>query len=223
MSKLFVIPSHIGNISDISPHAAEAMNKCDFIACEDTRVTGMLLKRVGIEKKELVSFTEFNQTKKTPLIAERIEGGEICGLMTDAGTPAVSDPGFYLIRECSERGIRIEPIPGPSAVITALSGSGLPTDSFSFYGFLPKKEGKRREKLKEAMERSETAIFFESPYRIDKTLSAVAELESGRKVVVARELTKKFEEFIRGSASEVLAAGWERKGEIVLLIHGGRN
>lgn len=223
MSKLFVIPSHIGNISDVSPHAAEAMSACDFIACEDTRVTGMLLKRLGIEKKELVSFTEFSQEKKTPIITERILNGEICGLMTDAGTPAVSDPGFYLIRECVKRGVKVEALPGPSAVMTALAGSGLPTDSFSFYGFLPKKEGKRREKLKDAMGRSETAIFFESPYRIDKTLSAVSEIEAGRSVVVARELTKRFEEFIRGSAADVLAASWERKGEIVLLIHGGRN
>jgi len=222
MSKLKIIPSHIGNISDISTHIVESIKECDFIACEDTRVTGILLKKLGIEKKEFLSYTEFNQQKKTPYIAERILKGEVGGLMTDAGTPLVSDPGFYLVRECIEKGIIIESVPGPSAVITALTGSGLPTDSFAFYGFLPKKEGKKKEKLKEAMLRNETAIFFESPYRIDKTLTAISELEGERRVVVARELTKRFEEYIRGTASDILEAKWERKGEIVLLIYGGR-
>ncbi|MEJ5307254.1 MAG: 16S rRNA (cytidine(1402)-2'-O)-methyltransferase [candidate division WOR-3 bacterium] len=223
MNKLYIIPKDIGNIEDVSLRVKKTIEECDFIVCEDTRVVGAFVKKLGIEKKEYISFTEHNQTKKTPIIINKINQGEVCGLLSDSGMPLVSDPGFYLVREAIKENIRIVPLPGPSAFITALVASGLPTDSFTFYGFLPKKKGKKEKKLKEALSRSETSIFYESPYRIDETLKNISDIDPERNIVIARELTKTFEEFIRGTAENVLKKEWVRKGEIVLLIEGNKD
>lgn len=219
MSKLYIIPSHIGNPDDISRHIVNAVNDSDFIVCEDTRVTGSLLSSLGISKK-LISYNDHNKQMRTPRIIEEILKGQACGLMADAGTPAISDPGFYLVREAVKNSIRIISIPGPAAFLTALAGSGLPTDSFAFYGFLPKKKGKRKKKIGECMHREQTAIFYESPRRIDSVLNDIQELDPDRQIVIGRELTKTFEQYIRGSVTDVINDNWQRKGEIVLLIKG---
>jgi 16S rRNA (cytidine1402-2'-O)-methyltransferase len=223
MSKLFIIPRDIGNFDDISLRAVNIIKECDFILCEDTRVEGIFLKRHNIEKKELFALNEFNERNKAHFAIERILKGENACLMTDAGTPSVSDPGYFLISQSVIAGIEIKSIPGPSSVITALVGSGFPTDAFTFYGFLPKKTKKRTEKFQEALSRVETGIFFESPYRIDKALEDLVSLAPEREIVVARELTKAHEEFVRGSAKSVLEAKWVRKGEMVLIIKGDKN
>lgn len=219
MSKLYIIPSHIGNRDDISKHITDTIEACDIIVCEDTRVTGSLIAGLGLSKK-LISYNDHNKQMRTPRIIESIKNGEICGLMADAGTPAISDPGFYLLRAAVAEGIDIVSIPGPSAFLTALAGSGLPTDSFAFYGFLPKKKGKRLKKIEEVMKRQQTAIFYESPHRIDAALEDIIKLDPERQIVVARELTKTYEQYIRGSAEYVAKNEWPRKGEIVLLIKG---
>lgn len=143
--------------------------------------------------------------------------------MSDSGTPLISDPGFYLVKKAISEGIRIVPLPGPVAFITALVGSGLPTDSFTFYGFLPKKEGKRKKVLNEAISKRETSIFYESPYRIEKTIKELNSIAPERNIVIARELTKTYEEFIRGKVSELIKKEWTKKGEMVLLIEGVRD
>lgn len=223
MNKLYIIPKDIGNIDDVSLRVKKTIEECDFIVCEDTRVIGTFIKKLGIEKKEYISFTEYNQSKKTPIIINKIKQGEIGGLLSDSGMPLISDPGFYLVREAVKENVKVVPLPGPVAFITALVASGLPTDSFTFYGFLPKKKGKREKKLKEALSRSETSIFYESPHRIEETLKEISNIDPERNIVVARELTKTFEEFIRGTAENVLKKEWVRKGEIVLLIEGNKN
>ncbi|MEO0289379.1 MAG: 16S rRNA (cytidine(1402)-2'-O)-methyltransferase [candidate division WOR-3 bacterium] len=223
MNKLYIIPKDIGNIEDVSLRIKRTIEECDFIVCEDTRVIGTFIKKLGIEKKEYISFTEHNQIRKTPIIINKIHQGKICGLLSDSGMPLISDPGFYLVREAIKENIQIVPLPGPVAFITALVASGLPTDSFTFYGFLPKKKGKKEKKLKEALYRNETSIFYESPYRIDETLKNISDIDPKRNIVVARELTKTFEEFIRGTVEDVLKKDWVRKGEIVLLIEGNRD
>ncbi|MGE3063074.1 MAG: 16S rRNA (cytidine(1402)-2'-O)-methyltransferase [bacterium] len=222
MSKLFVISRDIGNPDDVSPRVINAFKECAFILCEDTRVAGIFLKKHSIEKKELISLNEFNERRKTPWVLDRIRHGESAGLISDAGTPSVSDPGYYVVSQASLSNIQIVPVPGVSAVMTALVGAGFPTDSFTFYGFLPKKDKKRREKLFEAMSRKETAIFFESPYRIDKSLEDICLIDPERSIVVARELTKTFEEFVRGTAREALDKKWIRKGEMVLVVKGDK-
>ncbi|MDD3803771.1 MAG: 16S rRNA (cytidine(1402)-2'-O)-methyltransferase [bacterium] len=220
MSKLFVISRDIGNPSDVSPRVVNALRECSFVLCEDTRVAGIFLKNHAVEKKELISLNEFNERRKTPWVLDRIREGESAGLISDAGTPSVSDPGYYVVSQAILAGIQIVPVPGVSAVMTALVGAGFPTDAFAFYGFLPKKEKKRREKLAEAMFRAETSIFFESPHRIDKTLEDIASIDEERSIVIARELTKTHEEFVRGTALSLLKESWVRKGEMVLLIKG---
>lgn len=223
MNNLYIIPKDIGNIEDVSLRIKKTIEECDFIVCEDTRVVGTFIRKLGIEKKEYISFTEYNQLKKTPIIIDRIKQGETAGLLSDSGMPLISDPGFYLVREAIKENIRIIPLPGPVAFITALVASGLPTDSFTFYGFLPKKKGKKEKRLKEVLSRNETSIFYESPYRIESTLKEIISIDPKRNIVIARELTKTFEEFIRGSVEEVLKKNWVKKGEIVLLIEGKRN
>jgi 16S rRNA (cytidine1402-2'-O)-methyltransferase len=181
----------------------------------------LLLKHFGI-KKPFVSYHEHNEAARTEELIDRLAAGENVALITDAGTPGLSDPGLRLIRECIKRELPFTVVPGPSAILIALLGSGFSTDTFSFHGFLPVKSGQRERELRAAAERTETAIFFESPYRLLKTLAACSELMPQRQLCVARELTKKFEEFRRGKAAELLAHYQARppKGEIVLLISG---
>lgn len=217
-----LICTPIGNLGDISFRAVECLRQAQVIACEDTRHSSRLLKHLAIERKELVALHDHNEGQRAALLVERAAAGERIVFLSDAGTPTISDPGYRLVNACIEAAVRVEVIPGPSAVITALAGSGMPTDAFYFGGFLPVKSGRRVSHLENALARVETSIFFESPYRILKTLNALAEIAPDRKLCVARELTKKFETYHRGTAPELLEefSGKTIKGEITLLIQG---
>src|SRR5438445_12760816 len=199
----------------------EVLKSAYLIAAEDTRHSGMLLNHFGI-KKPLISYHEHNEAKRTPELVERLMRGENVALITDAGTPGLSDPGLRLIRECIKRELPFTIIPGPSSILTALLGSGFSTDKFSFRGFLPVKSGQREREVRAAADRDETVIFFESPYRLTKTLAACIGVMPDRQLCVARELTKKFEAFRRATAGELLAHYQTHppKGEIALVISG---
>src|SRR6478672_9869035 len=218
---LYVVATPIGNLGDITLRAVEALKLADVIAAEDTRHSGLLLKHLEI-KKPFVSYHEHNEAARTMELVERLGRGENVALITDAGTPGLSDPGLRLIRECIKRELPFTIIPGASSILMALLGSGFSTDKFSFRGFLPVKSGQRERELRAAGERDETVIFFESPYRLSKTLAACTDVMPDRQLCVARELTKKFEEFRRGTASELLAhyEAHPPKGEIVVVISG---
>ncbi|MBR3926756.1 MAG: 16S rRNA (cytidine(1402)-2'-O)-methyltransferase [Akkermansia sp.] len=213
----------IGNREDITRRALEVLGSVDCICCEDTRNTGLLLSHYGI-KKPLLSLHEHNESVRAPEVASRALAGESFAVVTDAGMPGVSDPGYRLIQELKARGVSFTVLPGPSAVVTALVGSGLPSDAFFFGGFLPVKSGKKGQVLQAALAASYTSIFYESPYRILKTVKAIADLEPSAPICVARELTKVFETYHRGTAAELAAefAARPPKGEMVLLI-GGTN
>lgn len=217
-----LIGSPIGNLGDITIRAVETLKLADVIACEDTRHSLRLLSHLDIRDKELVSLHEHNEGNRAAELVERASAGQMIAILSDAGTPSISDPGYRLVNACVDAGVRVEAIPGPSAVITGLVGSGLPTDSFYFGGFLPVKSGRKSRELAAALERVETSVFFESPHRLLKTLAAISELDPDRSVCVARELTKKFESYHRGNASEVAGEfdGKTVKGEITLLIRG---
>ncbi len=213
----------IGNREDITRRALLVLEAVDCVCCEDTRNTGMLLSHYGI-KKPLVSLHEHNETQRAPEIASRALAGETFAVVTDAGMPGVSDPGYRLIQELKKRNVAFTVLPGPSAVVTALVGSGLPSDSFYFGGFLPVKSGRRSAQLQTAVQADYTSIFYESPFRIVKTVQALAEIDAQVPICVARELTKVFETYHRGSAAAVLEEFKAKppKGEMVLLI-GGQN
>src|SRR4051812_30281175 len=217
---LYLVASPIGNLEDITFRALRILKECDLIACEDTRHTLKLLNHYGIEKP-LISYHEHNEAGRSgELIGKLVEGSNIA-LVSDAGMPLVADPGYRLVTAAVERGISVQPIPGPSAVVTALAASGLPTDAFRFGGFLPAKSGQRSNVLEGLKHEQATLIFYEAPHRILHTLEDVDRILGGRPVVVARELTKTHEEFLRGSARQildVLAARDGVKGEITLLI-----
>lgn len=213
----------IGNRDDITRRALSVLESVDCICCEDTRNTGMLMTHYGI-RKPLISLHEHNERMRAPEIAERALAGETFAVVSDAGMPGVSDPGYRLIQELKTRGVAFTVLPGPSAVVTALVGSGLPSDAFFFGGFLPVKSGKRGQALQAAVQASYTSIFYESPFRIVKTLRELAAIAPEARVCVARELTKLHETYHRGSAAE-LAADFEAhppKGEMVLLIGGAK-
>jgi len=216
------VGSPIGNLGDITFRAVESLKSADVIACEDTRHSSRLLQHLQISGKELVALHDHNEAFKSESLVRRLLDGEQVAYLSDAGTPTISDPGYRLVRACIDAGVRVEVIPGPSAVVAALAGSGMPTDAFHFGGFLPVKPGKRARILGEALERPETSIYFESPHRILKTLSALAELDPAREVCVARELTKTFETYHRGTAPSLIEEfGTARvRGEITLLIRG---
>jgi len=218
---LYVISTPIGNLGDITLRALEVLKSVDVIAAEDTRHSGMLLKHFEI-KKPLLSYHQHNEAMRAAQLIERLATGEDVALITDAGTPGLSDPGARLIRECIKRGLPFMIVPGPSSILAALVGSGFSIEKFCFRGFLPAKSGQRERELRTAINREETTIFFESPYRLAKTLAACIDILPDRQLCVARELTKKFEEFRRGPASELLAHYQTHppKGEIVLLISG---
>ena len=213
----------IGNREDITRRALAVLESVDCVCCEDTRNTGMLLSHYGI-RKPLISLHEHNESQRAPEIAGRALAGETFAVVTDAGMPGVSDPGYRLIQELKARGVAFTVLPGPSAVVTALVGSGLPSDAFFFGGFLPVKSGRRAAVLQTAVLASHTSIFYESPFRIVKTLQALAEIDPAVPMCVARELTKVYETYHRGSAAAVLEEFKVRppKGEMVLLI-GGQN
>jgi 16S rRNA (cytidine1402-2'-O)-methyltransferase len=218
---LYVVGTPIGNLGDLTFRAVETLKSVDVIAAEDTRHSGILLKRYGIQKP-LVSYHEHNEARRTAELVERMANQETVALITDAGMPGLSDPGARLIAECIRRDLPFTIVPGPSAILTALVGSGFSMQNFCFRGFLPVKSGQRERQLRTAAERGETTVFFESPYRLTKTLTACTEILPDRQICVARELTKKFEEFRRGVATELLQHYQTRppKGEIVVLISG---
>jgi 16S rRNA (cytidine1402-2'-O)-methyltransferase len=218
---LYLIGSPIGNLGDITLRALEILKGVTIVAAEDTRRSSILLDHFEISKP-LVSFHEHNEARRTAELIERMRTGEKVALLTDAGMPSISDPGYRIVRACIENGIRIVVIPGPSAIVTALVGSGLPTDRFYFGGFLPVKSGRREKELSAALVREVTSIYFESPYRIVRSLETIRNSDPARVVCVARELTKQFEEYRRGAVADVLLhyEAHPPKGEITLLITG---
>ncbi len=217
-NKLYIVSTPIGNLKDITLRAIDILKEVNFIACEDTRVTSFLLKHYDI-KKELISFNAVNEKSKINYVLNRITYGESCALVSDAGTPGVSDPGVRLISAALKNNISVEPIPGVTAAITALSISGLPTDSFLYEGFLPLKKG-RQKKLHQLALEDRTVILYESTYRIDKLLNELSEIMPERIIVVCRELTKKFEEVWRGTALTLYREVKNKttKGEFVVLL-----
>jgi 16S rRNA (cytidine1402-2'-O)-methyltransferase len=216
---LYVVGTPIGNLADITQRALDVLRAADLIAAEDTRHSGNLLRNFEI-RKPLVSYHEHNEAMRAAELVERLAAGETVALITDAGMPGLSDPGARLIRRCIETGQPFTIVPGASAITTALVGSGFGMEKFCYRGFLPVKSGQREREMKAAAERTETTIFFESPYRINKTLRLCAEVMPGRQLCVARELTKKFEEFRRGTGEELLAhyEAHPAKGEITLVV-----
>jgi 16S rRNA (cytidine1402-2'-O)-methyltransferase len=216
---LSVVPTPIGNRQDITLRAIEVLKEADLIAAEDTRHSGLLLQHLGI-KKPFVSLHGHNEAQRSAELADRIAQGLNVALVSDAGMPGISDPGHRFVRTCIERGLPVTILPGPSAAITALVGSGFPTDRFFFGGFLPVKSGRRANELAAAAARSETSVYFESPHRILKTLDALNATCPQRVVCVARELTKTFEEYRRGTPSELMAHFQKHppKGEFCLVI-----
>ena len=218
---LYIVSTPIGNREDITLRALRTLREVDLVAAEDTRHTGLLLKYFEIQVP-LTSYFEGNELRKKEFILSKLMRGERVALVSDAGTPGISDPGFRLIQAAAESRIAIVPIPGPSAVIAALSVSGLPTDAFLFRGFLPHKMKKRRDLLKELADVRETLIIYESPHRIYETLKDISEVLGDREMVLTRELTKSYEEILRGKVSEVQTqiGGRKLKGEITLVISG---
>ena len=216
---LYLVATPIGNLEDITLRALRVLRECDVVAAEDTRHTGQLLRHFEISKP-LLSYFQFNEAKRSEEIIERLKRGEKVALVTDAGTPGISDPGERVVRAALAAGLRVEAVPGACALIAALTASGLPTDEFHFIGFLPHKSGQRRKQLEALRAFAGTLVLYESPYRVEKLLGELAEVFPERPVVLARELTKKFEEFLRGTPAELLAATATRslKGEFVVLI-----
>ena len=219
--KLYLVATPIGNLGDLSPRAAETLAAADFVAAEDTRVSLKLLNHFNI-KKPLVSYHEHNQAISGPAILNRLLSGETCALVTDAGTPAVSDPGEGLVALCAENGVEVLAIPGCCAAVSALAVSGLPTGRFVFEGFLPVNRGERRERLAELAGEERTMILYEAPHRLRATLADLAEAFGERRVTLCRELTKLHEETRRTTLSEALARYTENdpKGEFVLVLAG---
>ena len=223
MAKLTVVPTPVGNLEDITIRAIRILKEADLILAEDTRTTGFLLKRYDIQNR-LQSHHKFNEHQTIERIAERIKAGENIALVSDAGTPAISDPGFLIVRECVEKGIEVECLPGATAFIPALVVSGLPNDRFCFEGFLPVKKG-RQTRLLEIAEDERTAILYESPFRLVKTLTQLLDVcENDRRVSVSREISKRFEETIRGTLEEVIGhfTKNEPKGEFVIILEGSK-
>jgi 16S rRNA (cytidine1402-2'-O)-methyltransferase len=218
---LYVVATPIGNLEDITLRALRTLKEVDLVACEDTRHTRRLLTHFAIGTPT-ISYHDHNARTRAPQLVERLEAGESIALVSDAGTPAISDPGYRLISSAAERGVRVVPIPGPSAAVAALSASGLATDAFLFAGFLPPKSGARRTRLSELKDERATLVLYEAPHRVAETLADMREILGDRHAVVARELTKLHEELLRGRLSELESAlGPERRrGEIVLLVAG---
>jgi len=219
--KLFVVPTPIGNLEDMTFRAIRVLKNADLILAEDTRTSGFLLKHFDI-KTPMQSHHKFNEHKTVDNIVQRIKNGQIIALISDAGTPAISDPGFLVVRECIENGIDVECLPGATAFVPALVASGLPNNRFCFEGFLPQKKG-RQTKMNELVAETRTMIFYESPFRLIKTLSQLSEVfGKERKASVSREISKIYEETIRGTLEELILHFTERnpKGEIVLIVAG---
>lgn len=218
---LYLVATPIGNLEDITLRALRTLRECDLIAAEDTRRTGQLLNHFGIAKP-MVSYFKFSEARRSEELIQRLRRGEKIALVTDAGTPGISDPGERVVKAAIASGLRVEPVPGPSALVAALTASGLPTEEFHFIGFLPHKSGQRRNKLESLKSFEGTLVLYESPYRVEKLLGELNEVFSQREVVLARELTKRFEEFLRGTPARLIEVFKTRppKGEFVVLISG---
>jgi 16S rRNA (cytidine1402-2'-O)-methyltransferase len=216
---LYLVATPIGNLEDITLRALRTLKECDLVAAEDTRRTGQLLNHFGLSKP-MLSYFKFSEAKRSEEILQRLSRGEKIALVTDAGSPAISDPGERVVRAAIGAGHRVEAVPGPCALVAGLTASGLPTGEFHFIGFLPHKSGQRKKQLESARNIAGTLILYESPYRVEKLLGELAEVLGAREVVLARELTKRFEEFIRGTPTELLERFRARppKGEFVVLV-----
>jgi 16S rRNA (cytidine1402-2'-O)-methyltransferase len=220
---LYIVSTPIGNLNDITFRAVEVLKQVDLIACEDTRRTKILLEKFGLAKN-LISYYNYNERQRAEEIIRELKSGKNVALVSDSGTPGISDPGFVLIKRAIEENITVIPIPGPTAFVCALVGSGLPMDEFVFVGFLPHKKG-RKTKLKKLSEEERTIILYESPHRLIKTLNEILEIFGDREIAVAKELTKIHEEFFRGKINEVLKklTPDKIKGEFVIVISGKTN
>ena len=218
--RFLLVPTPIGNLGDITRRSIETLEQADRIACEDTRHTARLLNHLGISGKTLVALHDHNEVRRLPELLDSAREGETIAVVSDAGMPGVSDPGYRLIQACIEQEIPFEVLPGPSAVLTALVGSGFPVHAFHFHGFLPVKKGKRLKAMSAGLEAEGTTLFFESPHRLLSTLELLSENHPEARICVARELTKKFETYHRGTPPELLAhfQSHAPKGEIVLLL-----
>lgn len=216
---LYIVATPIGNLSDISARAIETLSNVDLILAEDTRVTGKLLSRFGIKARQ-ISYHDHNEKTKAPSIIEDLKNGKDIALVSDAGTPLISDPGYILVNLAIQKGIEITPIPGPSSLLAALSVSGFPSDRFSFEGYAPRTEGKLRRFFASLKDQERTVVFFETPHRIKKSLKIMLEELGNREIFIGRELTKKFEEKSRGNIEDILASFENRtiKGEIVVIV-----
>lgn len=216
---VYLVATPIGNLEDITQRARRVLEECDLIACEDTRHTGRLLSRLGI-RKPLISYHEHNESRRAGELAGRALGGERVAVVSDAGTPGVSDPAYRVVRAAVEAGIQVVPVPGPSSVLAALTASGLPTDSFVFEGFLPSKGRRRLQKIEALLDEERTVVLFESPHRTPRLVSEIADLAPERPLALAREITKLHEEILRGTARELGEKLKDKKikGECVLLI-----
>lgn len=218
---LYIVATPIGNLEDITLRALRVLKEVDLIAAEDTRHTRILLNHYDI-RTPLTSYHERNERTKAQPLVERLLGGENIALVSDAGTPAISDPGYRLVVDAIHAGIRVIPLPGPAALAAALSAGGLPTDRFAFEGFLPAKKHERRARLQELKNDARTLVFYEAPHRLNESLQDMQQILGDREIVVGRELSKVHEEFLRGTVSEVMArfADREVKGEITIVVHG---
>lgn len=218
---LYLVPTPIGNLGDITSRALEIIKAVELIACEDTRVTGKLLSLYGV-KKRMLSYYNFNEQARLPQLLSVLTGGGDVAIISDAGSPGLSDPAYRIIRAAIDNGIKISPLPGANSVIPALTASGLPLDRFFFEGFLPQKSAARKNRLAKLRELDHTLIFFESPFRIEKTVADLLEVLGDRPACLAREISKMYEEFIRGKLSEILTQISQRrlKGEFVIVVAG---
>lgn len=220
---LYLVATPIGNLEDITLRALRVLRECDVVAAEDTRRTGQLLKHFELSKP-LLSYFQFNEARRSEEIIARLARGEKVALVTDAGSPGISDPGERVVKAAIAAGFRVESVPGPCALVAGLTASGLPTDEFHFIGFLPHKSGQRRNRLESLKAFAGTLVLYESPYRIEKLLGELNEAFPDRNVVLARELTKKFEEYLRGQPAELLELARKRslKGEFVVMVGPSR-
>jgi 16S rRNA (cytidine1402-2'-O)-methyltransferase len=219
--KLYLVPTPIGNVGDITQRAVNVLQQVDLVACEDTRHSGRLLKRLGLSKK-LISYHDFNELQRAQQLLTKIKQGMSIAVITDAGSPGISDPAYRVVQAAIAGNVEIVPLPGATAIIPALSASGLPTDRFFFEGFLPHKSAARRKRLEQLKEFEHTLVFYESPHRVEKSLGDMLEILGDRHACLAREISKLYEQFIRGSISDILTeiALKPPKGEIVLIIEG---
>ncbi len=221
---IYLVPTPIGNMSDLSQRIIDTLSSVDIVACEDTRHSGSLLKKLDI-KKRLVSYHEFNESERAAQLIEAVKNGQSVAVITDGGSPGISDPAYRIVKIAIENNLTIIPLPGPTAFVPALTASGLPTDRFLFEGFLSNKSAARKKRLTQLLDFPHTIILYESPHRIEKTVADIFEVMGDRQIAIAREISKKFEQFIRGSVSEVqeILTQKKLKGEIVIVLEGNRS